>query len=74
MIAYFESIHPWEGQNMNGLLKAGEALYYVEEDEHPLKYLRVNVVLQQFDEFLETYGIQEGDNMYLAPEDRIFIW
>lgn len=50
------------------------AQFYVEEDVHPLKYLRVNVVLQQFDEFLETYGIKEGDQMYLAPKDRIIIW
>ena len=52
----------------------GMAEYYVEEDVHPLKYLRINVVLQQFDEFFDTYGIEEGDNMYLAPEDRICIW
>ena len=32
------------------------------------------VILQQFDEFLETYGIKKGDRMYLAPEDRIIIW
>lgn len=43
-------------------------------DPHPPEYLRVNVTLQQFDEFLETYGIQEGDGMYLAPEDRIKVW
>ena len=28
-------------------------------------------MLQQFDEFLDTYEIKEGDGMYLAPEDRI---
>ncbi len=50
------------------------AEYYVEEDVHPLKYLRINTVLQQFDEFLDTYGIEKGDNMYLAPEDRVCIW
>jgi putative endopeptidase len=32
------------------------------------------VTLQQFDEFLDTYGIKEGDGMYLAPEDRILVW
>ena len=41
---------------------------------HPLTYLRGNVTVQQFDEFLETYGIEEGDGMYLAPEDRIAVW
>ena len=46
----------------------------VRSDEHPLSYLRVNITLQQFDEFYETYGIQPGDGMYLAPEDRIAVW
>ena len=43
-------------------------------DSHPLSYQRINVTLQQFDEFLDTYGIKEGDGMYLAPEDRILVW
>lgn len=43
-------------------------------DSHPPYYLRVNATLQQFDEFLETYDIQEEDGMYLAPEDRITVW
>ena len=44
------------------------------ENEHPLNYLRINCTLQQYDEFLDFYGIKEGDNMYLAPEDRVNIW
>ena len=44
------------------------------DDEHPLPYLRVNCPLQQFDQFLDLYGIKEGDKMYLAPEDRVNIW
>ena len=43
-------------------------------DVHPMNDLRVNGVLQQYDEFLNFYGITEGDNMYLAPEDRVAIW
>ncbi len=43
-------------------------------DPHPLAYLRTNVTLQQFDEFLDTYDIKEGDGMYLAPEGRIKVW
>lgn len=45
-----------------------------EADIHPLAFLRTNVTVQQFDEFLKTYGLQEGDGMYLAPENRIRIW
>ena len=43
-------------------------------DSHPMGYLRINGTLQQFDEFLNFYGITEGDGMYLAPEDRVSIW
>ena len=43
-------------------------------DQHPLSYLRINIVLQHFDEFLNLYDIHEGDGMYLAPEDRVDIW
>ena len=43
-------------------------------DPHPYANLRTNVTLQQFDEFIETYGIKPGDKMYLAPQDRISIW
>ena len=44
------------------------------EDEHPMMHLRVNTTLQQYDEFLDFYEITDGDNMYLAPEDRVTIW
>ena len=47
---------------------------YFQYDEHPLSFYRINVGLQQFDEFYETYGIKEGDGMYLAPEKRIRVW
>ena len=43
-------------------------------DVHPMPYLRINCTLQQFDEFLDFYGITEGDGMYLAPADRVIIW
>ena len=43
-------------------------------DSHPLRYLRVNVNAQMQDAFYDTYGVEEGDGMYLAPEDRILYW
>ena len=43
-------------------------------DVHALAYLRVNAVLQQFEEFYETYDIKEGDGMYLPPEERVAVW
>ena len=41
------------------------------QDPHPLAYMRVNVNIQQFDEFYETFDVTDEDGMYLAPEDRI---
>ncbi len=46
----------------------------VQADSHPLAFLRVNVVLSQYDEFLKTYDVQPGDGMYFAPDARILVW
>ena len=43
-------------------------------DTHAPNILRTNRVLSNFQEFFDTYGIQPGDGMYVAPEDRIVIW
>ena len=46
----------------------------ITQDEHPVPYLRINIPVQQYDEFVETYDVKEGDGMYVAPEDRICVW
>ena len=115
LAAYYNAMHPWEGQDFDGDNMKGEACADMAavkcilriaagkedfdydkffrafadryacldtpqmamvrlEDVHPMNYLRVNATLQQYDEFLDFYGITEGDNMYLAPEDRVAIW
>ena len=43
-------------------------------DAHPLNNLRVNVNMQMFDPIYDELGVEEGDGMYLAPEERINIW
>ena len=43
-------------------------------NEHPLNYLRVNTVLTQFDEFIDFYGIEPGDGMYVPESERVTIW
>ncbi len=35
-------------------------------DGHPSGLYRTNIVLMQFQEFFDCYGIEEGDNMYLS--------
>ena len=61
-------------RNWRSLYTSNIQYFAVSQDSHPLNYLRVNVILQQFDEFYDTYGVTEGDGMYLAPEDRLVIW
>jgi putative endopeptidase len=51
-----------------------EELSILQQDTHPLNYLRTNVSVQQFDEFYETYDVKEGDTMYLAPDERVAVW
>ena len=50
------------------------AAYYATLDVHAQDKLRVNRVLQTIDEFYTTFGITEGDGMWVAPEDRVAIW
>ena len=59
----------WASKN-----KPGYDYYCLKTDEHPLGYQRVNVSVMQNESFFETFGIREGDKMYMAPEDRIAIW
>ncbi|MBP7480732.1 MAG: M13 family metallopeptidase [Spirochaetaceae bacterium] len=42
-----------------------------ETDNHPHPFLRVNAIVQHFEEFYKAYGIKRGDGMYLAPENRL---
>ena len=48
--------------------------YRMKQDPHPLAYLRVNAMVQQFEEFYQTYHVTSGDQMYLAPEKRLAVW
>lgn len=43
-------------------------------DPHPLNNYRVNVNAQMFDVLYDKLGVQEGNVMYLAPEERINLW
>lgn len=40
-------------------------------DEHPLHYIRANVSAQMAERFYDTYGVREGDGMYLPESSRI---
>lgn len=48
--------------------------YLAQVDLHAPDKLRGSLTLQNFEPFYKTFGIQEGDGMWLAPEDRVTIW
>lgn len=50
------------------------AKYAAGTDVHSEDKLRVNRVVVNCDEFYRTFGITEGDGMWVAPADRVKIW
>lgn len=48
--------------------------YAAQIDVHSTEKLRVNRTLVNCDEFYEAFDIEEGDGMYVKPEDRVKIW
>ena len=43
-------------------------------DRHAPAELRVNLIVNQFDEFYEAFGVKEGDKMWREPSARIRIF
>ncbi len=50
------------------------AIQLLAVDPHSPAEFRCNGVLANFDEFAEYYNVQEGDNLWIAPADRVKIW
>lgn len=46
----------------------------IKSDPHSPDEFRVNGVLPNVDDFYTTYGVKEGDQLYLAPDKRVRIW
>ena len=43
-------------------------------DPHSPSEFRVNGVVRNFDEWYEAFSVEEGDQLYLPPEERVRIW
>jgi putative endopeptidase len=43
-------------------------------DPHPASEFRVNGILRHVDDFYSAFDVNEGDALYLAPEERAKIW
>ena len=46
----------------------------IKTDPHSPGMYRAYVPLQNIEAFYEAFEIEEGDKMYVAPEDRVVIW
>ena len=46
----------------------------VRTDPHSPGYNRANQPLKNMDAFYATFNVQEGDEMYLPKEERVYIW
>jgi len=57
-----------------GNIRDEEIARRTKEDSHSLGKWRVNGALPHCESFIETFNIKEGDNMWLAPEQRAQIW
>jgi len=51
-----------------------ETIRRLATDPHAPNEFRCNAVVRNVDEFHETYGVKEGDELWLAPEERVRIW
>ena len=59
----------WAGSTSEEMLR-----YNTMMDVHSVHYLRINGALAQCDYWYDAFGIQPGDAMYVAPENRVRVW
>lgn len=51
-----------------------EILSRTKTDPHSLGRWRVNATLRNLEEFMQAFGVKEGDAMYRPVEERVIIW
>jgi putative endopeptidase len=57
-----------------GNIRDEEISRRTKEDPHSLGKWRVNGTLPHCETFIDAFNVKEGDNMWLAPENRASIW
>jgi putative endopeptidase len=55
-------------------LRDEEALRLLSIDPHSPAEFRCNQIVRNIDVFYSTFGVTEGDALWLNPEDRVTIW
>jgi putative endopeptidase len=61
-------------QGWRSLIRDQRLRNLVVSDPHSPPYFRVNGVVRNMDAWYTAFDVKPGDEMYLAPEDRVRIW
>ncbi|MDY5138199.1 M13-type metalloendopeptidase [Actinotignum timonense] len=59
----------WQGKNRDEWARQLIAI-----DPHSPSEFRCNGTVKNIDAFAQAFGLEEGDGLYLAPEERVRIW
>jgi predicted metalloendopeptidase len=62
------------GQVWRGKLREQEAIIRIKTDPHSPGEFRANGSLRNMTPFYQSFGVKEGDKMYLPPAERVTIW
>ncbi|WP_423679520.1 MULTISPECIES: M13 family metallopeptidase [unclassified Undibacterium] len=62
------------GQVWRGKLREQEAIIRIKTDPHSPGEFRANGSLRNMTPFYQSFGVKEGDKMYLPPAERVSIW
>jgi putative endopeptidase len=62
------------GQVWRAKVRDSQQIVLLKSDPHSPGEFRINGTLVNQPGFYETFGVKEGDKMYVAPEKRITIW
>ncbi|MFZ6772480.1 M13 family metallopeptidase [Undibacterium sp. SXout7W] len=62
------------GQVWRGKLREQEAIIRIKTDPHSPGEFRANGSMRNMTPFYHSFGVKEGDKMYLPPAERVSIW
>ncbi len=62
------------GQVWRSMVREETALQRLKSDPHSPPRYRVNGIVRNVDEWYAAFNVQEGDALYLPPEERVSIW
>ena len=62
------------GQAWRTKMREQQMIVRIKTDPHSPGEFRANGPLRNMTPFYDTYGVKEGDQMYLAPDKRVSIW